>query len=35
MASKARLMGDEAAVGHIMATTKPEDAKELGRRIIP
>ena len=35
MASKARLMGDEAAVGHIMATTKPEDAKELGRRIVP
>ena len=35
MASKARLMGDEAAVGHIMATTKPEDAKELGRRIAP
>ena len=35
MASKARLMGDEAAVGQIVATTKPEDAKELGRRIAP
>ena len=35
MASKARLMGDEAAVGRIMTTTKPEDAKELGRRIVP
>ena len=35
MAPKARLMGDEAAVGSIIATTKPEDAKELGRRIAP
>ena len=35
VASKARLMGDEGAVDRIMATTKPEDAKELGRRISP